>query len=560
MNRLHPLSAIAYGLQYGFIWLWIPMVLVLVLGGIIDPVSPAWFPVAAPLGFVAGVAYGIGYYYRFEYGITPDTFDVSSGVFARRSREIPYGRIQNVDVRQGVFQRLFGLATLSIETAGGGATEATLNFVSESEANRLQEQIRRRTADAKDRRRKRESSPAEEREPVDETGEITTESDETATPTDTEHSADPDPTVPSSDPTESRRDRAPTYEPPRRRKLFDLESRELLLYSFTSFRPAAAAAVLGLFFIATDTFIELLVTIAQPVGGPESIGEGTTTNYGVLTLVSMINGIVITYMLSVAYTFATYYDFRLGRADEDFVYERGLLQRYSGSIPVEKVQSVTVTANPLQRLIGYAGLWVETAGYGPDSNGGSQSAVPLAKQGRVHRFTENLTDVETPKFRSPPTMARRRYLVRYSMIAAVIVAIFFGIAQVTALDRWYLAAIVFAAVPPAAHLKYVHLGYYVGEDHLVIRRGFWSRRTTVIPYYRIQTVSTRRSIFQRRLGLASLVVDTASSRTFFWATPTIYDVDLEDARGVQRASRKRLQSALRERARDDDLGLSVDFT
>ncbi len=76
----------------------------------------------------------------------------------------------------------------------------------------------------------------------------------------------------------------------------------------------------------------------------------------------------------------------------------------------------------------------------------------------------------------------------------------------------------------------MNLGYYVGEDHLVVRRGFWRRRTTVIPYYRIQTVSTRRSIFQRRLGLASLVIDTASSRTFYWATPTIYDIDLEDAR------------------------------
>ncbi|WP_436343623.1 PH domain-containing protein [Natronorubrum sp. FCH18a] len=566
MNRLHPLSAVAYGLQYGFIWLWVPMVLVLVLGGIVDPISPAWFPVAAPLGFVAGVAYGVAYYYRFEYGITPDTFDVASGVLARRSREIPYGRIQNVDVRQGVFQRLFGLATLSIETAGGGDTEATLNFVSESEAKRLQEQIRRRTADAKDRRRKRDSSTAEGDDSAVETGETLTGAGETAIPSDSD-STDPDPAVPTtapegegSVPSERRRDRTSGYGRPRRQRLFDLEARELLLYSFTSFRPAAAAAVLGLFFIATDTFIQLLVAVAQPFGGPESIGEGTPTDYGILTLVSMINGVVVTYVLSVAYTFATYYDFQLGRADEDFVYERGLLQRYSGSIPVEKVQSVTVTANPLQRLIGYAGLWVETAGYGPDSNGGSQSAVPLAKQGRVHRFTENLTAVETPTFRSPPTLARRRYLARYSIIATVIVAAVFGIAQVTGLERWYLAAVVFAAVPPAAHLKYVHLGYYVGEDHLVVRRGFWRRQTTVIPYYRIQTVSTRRSIFQRRLGLASLVVDTASSRTFFWATPTIYDVDLEDSRDVQTTSRKRLQSALRERARDDDLGLSVDFT
>ncbi|MDQ2052276.1 PH domain-containing protein [Natronolimnohabitans sp. A-GB9] len=568
MNRLHPLSAVTYALQYGFLWLSLAMVLTVVLGGVFDPIGSTWFLVAAPLGFVAGVAYGIAYYYRFEYGITPDTFDVSSGVVARRSREIPYERIQNVDVRQGVLQRLLGLAIVSLETAGGGTTEATLNFVSESEARRLQDRIRQRTAEMKERRRRREREAASEVEPSEPSEPTPDDERDAAEPvpgdeTDTVEPSVPEPTPANeSEPVapEDRRERPPEPTRPRRQRLFDLEARELLLYSFTSFRPAAVATVLVVFFFATDLILELLVTIAQPFGGPEGIGEGTTASYGILTIVSAINGIIITYVLSVAYTFGTYYDFQLGRTGEDFVYERGLLQRYSGSIPVEKVQSVTVTANPLQRLIGYAGLWVETAGYGPDSNGGSQSAVPLAKQGRVHRFTENLTGVETPSFASPPPMARRRYLARYSIIATVIVAIFFGLSWITPFEAWYVSAIVFLAVPPAAHLKYVNLGYYVGEDHLVIRRGFWSRRTTVIPYYRIQTVNTRRSIFQRRLGLASLVVDTASSRTFFWTTPTIYDVDLEDARDVHTTGRKRLQSALRERARDDEMGLSVDFT
>ncbi|ELY42369.1 PH domain-containing protein [Natronorubrum sulfidifaciens] len=561
MNRLHPLSAVTYAIQYGFMWLWVPIVLVLVLGGIVGPVSPAWAPIAAPVGFLAGAAYGIVYYYRFGYRITPDTFDVSSGVIARRSREIPYGRIQNVDVRQGVLQRLLGLAIVSIETAGGGSTEASLNFVSESEANRLQEQIRRRTAEVKDRRRNRNrAATPSDRPDVDavSSGDGEDSAVEAGTAGD-EHVSDPT--------ARNDRETGPTsedrvVEPRRRRRtrLFDLEARELLLYSFTSFRPAAIAAAMFVFFLATDTVLDLFVMTAQPLGGPSAIGEGSPTSYGVLTVVSAINAILITYLLSVAYTFATYYDFQLGRVDEDFVYERGLLQRYSGSIPVEKVQSVTVTENPLQRLIGYAGLWVETAGYGPESSGGSQSAVPLARRRHIHRFTENLTGVETPQFRSPPPLARRRYLVRYSLVAGLLVAAVFAITQFTALERWYLAAVVFAAVPPAAHLKYVHLGYYVGDDHLVIRRGFWSRRTTVIPYYRIQTVSTRRSIFQRRLGLASLVVDTASSQTFVWTTPTIYDVDLEDARDVNMTSRKRLQSALRERARDDDLGMSADFT
>jgi putative membrane protein len=430
-----------------------------------------------------------------------------------------------------------------------------LNFVSEAEADRLRHQIRRRTASGNGR-----SEGSRSRSAADEPTELSDDDSELGAEA---IATERRPTTESDRDTTDRSSGSSTtaqYREPKRKRLFALESRELLLYSLTTFRPAAVATVFFVFFLATDTVFEILVSIAQPFGGPEALETGDSQSYGVLTIVSAINGIVVTYLISVAYTFATYYDFQLGRVDDDFVYERGLLQRYSGSIPVEKVQSATITDNPLQRAISHAGLWVETAGYGPDSNGGSQSAVPLARAGHVNRFAERLTGVETPRFESPPPIARRRYLVRYSLVAATAVALAFGLAQTTPLERWYFAAVVFAAVPPAAHLRYTHLGYYVGEDHLVVRRGFWRRRTTVIPYYRIQTVSTRRSIFQRRLGIASLVVDTASSRTLFWTTPTIYDVDLGDARDANRTGRKRLQSALQERARADDVGFSVDFT
>ncbi|THE64764.1 hypothetical protein D8Y22_10930 [Salinadaptatus halalkaliphilus] len=560
MNRLHSLSAVVYAIQYGFFWLWIPIFLLFGLATILEFVSLTWIPVVGALGFAVGVAYGIAYYYRFGYQITDDTFDVASGVIARRSREIPYGRVQNVDIKQGVFHRLFGLAIVSIETAGGGDTEASLNFVSEAEATRLQNEIRTRTAAVKQRRKQAGDHTGDETAATDD---ATPDSSGVVEPTETTATdSETGPLGPGAGAGDTVPDRdRPFDEPtgPKRRSLFDLEARELLLYSFTSFRPAAVAAVLFVFFLASDTIIEILLAMSQPVGGPEDLGTGTTSSYGIFTIVSFVNGLVITYLLSVAYTFATYYDFQLGRIGDDFVYERGLLQRYSGSVPVEKVQSVTATDNPAQRLIGYAGLWVETAGYGPDSNGGSQSAVPLAQHDRVYGFAENLTGVETPSFERPPPLARRRYLARYSLIAGSIVAVAFGLSMISPLERWYLAVIAFAAVPPAAHLRYVNLGYYVGEDHLVVRRGFWRRRTTIIPYYRIQTVSTRRSIFQRRLGLASVVVDTASSRTFVWAAPTIYDVSLEDGRDVNETSRKRLQSALRKRAAGE-AGLSVDFT
>ena len=601
MTRLHPLSAVTSAVGMGMFGIMIPPMLVGVLVLVFEVGSFGLAMSTAPLGFAAGAAYGVTYYYRFEYELTEDTFDVSSGVFSRRSREIPYHRIQNVDVTQSVIQRLLGLATVNVETAGGGNTEAALNFVSDAEAQRLQGEIRRRTARAKERRgnarRRRRSeesvSTARTKSPrtqpdefvgVEPGGEAERSTNGTVTDdavdSGTEASIDHPPLDPRSTPRlETEMSDTPAAnsfdtdpgqsletddwdEPvPEPRRLFSLSSKELLLYSFSSIRPAAVAGVLFFLFIFTDQIIDYLLAVAGPVGGPPDLETGTTGSYAILTIVSLVNGIIVTYLLSVAYTFTTYYGFRLGRAEDDFVYERGLLQRYSGSIPAEKVQSVTVTDNPLQRLISYAGLWVETAGYGPDSGGGSQSAVPLAQEGRVHRFTERLIDLERPTFSSPPALARRRYLVRYSIVVGFVVAAFYGLSMVMGFERWYFALLLFLGVPLAAHLRYVHIGYYVGADHLVIRRGFWRRRTTVIPYYRIQTVSNRRSIFQRRLGLASLVVDTASSRTFFWATPTIYDLDLETARKVHEEARERLQDSLEVRRRsDDDSGVSVAFT
>ncbi|WP_290817586.1 PH domain-containing protein [Halovivax sp.] len=603
MNRLHPLSAVSGAINRGILGFFVPFFLVSVVGGALEEVHPAMGLILGAIGFFAGVGYAIAYYYRFEYGLAEDTFDIASGVIARRSREIPYRRIQNVDISQNVLFQLLGLARVSIETAGGGGTEASLNFVSEDEATRLQREIRRMTAAVNGERRGRRPSPdvvptgedgpttangtageaggtessagaarretlgeASGREPSPASGDGPAADERTvdaregdgdppqrAVPDDgraADDGVDSEFARASDDPTAAGRVDSGLSGRFRTRRLFELSSRELLLYSFASFRPAALAAVGFLVLFATDFLIQYLVTAAQPVGGPAAIGDGTTGSYAVLGVVSMIHAVILTYFVSILYTFFAYYGFRLGQTGDDLVYERGLLQRYSGSIPLEKVQSVTVTDNPIQRRIDHAGLWVETAGYGPESNGGSQSAVPLARVPRVHNFAERLTDLEAPLFERPTTVARRRYLARYSILATVLVVAAYGLSLITPLSSWYLAGATYLLVPPAAHLRWHHLGYYVGEGNLVIREGFWSRKTTVIPYYRVQTVSTRRSIFQRRLGLASLVVDTASSRTYFWSTPTIHDVDVAIAREINDASRERLQTALEERSQD----------
>ncbi|APX96012.1 PH domain-containing protein [Natronorubrum daqingense] len=522
MNRLHPLSAVSNAVSGAIIGFFLPFLTVSFLA---DPLGTNAVYALVPIGLVLGVSHGIATYYRFEYELSPDTFDVSSGVFARQSREIPYGRIQNVDLRQDLLHRILGVAVVSLETAGGGASEATLSFVTKDEAERIRTEVRRLTAES-----------GSERATSDERASSTESATETPA-VDADVGTETQP-VTGSDTDSGIETEATDDHRVERTRLFELETRELLLYGTTAFSLSGVMLPVILFVFFTDG------------------GSGVFTS-GFFELSILLQAVLVVvpwalaaYLFSGLFTIARYYDFQLERAGDDYVYEHGLIQHYSGSIPIDKVQSVSITDNPIQRAFGYAGLWVETAGYGPESSGGSQPTVPFATEDRVYRFAERVTGIERPAFSDHPPIARRRYLARYTILATLLVGAAFVTAQVTALEQWYFAGLAFLAVPPAAHLKWKHMSYYLGEDHLVVRRGFWNRTTTVIPYYRIQTLTTNRTVLQRRLDLATVVVDTASSRTFSRSTPQIVDIDLEDARDVHDESRARLERSLHERTRD----------
>ncbi len=60
---------------------------------------------------------------NFHYSLDDKYIRVLQGVIAKKQRNLPYGVIQNVFVRQDLFDRVFGLASLNIENAsqaGGG--------------------------------------------------------------------------------------------------------------------------------------------------------------------------------------------------------------------------------------------------------------------------------------------------------------------------------------------------------------------------------------------------------------------------------------------------------
>jgi putative membrane protein len=441
----------------------------------------ALFAVAA-VGALALIGYETAYVRRFSYDLGSDTLDIDSGVISQRSREIPIGRIQNVDISRNVLQRVFGIAVVAFETAGGGDTEARLRFVSFEEAKRLQARLGRlKRVDG---------------EPLDGDRDGETADIDGDAASGEGGAGDPADRVSGS---AGRRFDAPAVT-----ELFSLDRTELAIVGALSvdFRVPGV-----LFLLASTAGSAVVPTYLSATSGAAFVAGGAAVLLGVALL---------SWVVGAAAAVAQYYDFRLVRSGDELQYERGLLQRYDGSIPFDKIQTLTVADNPLKRYFGYATLYIETAGYAPGGSGGSsrgsEAAVPLAERDRVLELIEELEPVGDVTFQRPPKRARRRYLVRYLAVVGVLTGITYAANTFVSLpfSPWSPALLAPLAIW-FAHATWTHRGYWLGDHHVVTRNGVLRRRIKIVPYYRIQTVIDARTVFQRRLDLATVTVDTAGS-------------------------------------------------
>jgi len=78
-------------------------------------VSPTLF-----LAIVLSLLWGWLVYKNYSFELKENSLDVQFGIIWKKYNSIPYQKIQNIEIKKGIPERLTGLATLCIETAGYG--------------------------------------------------------------------------------------------------------------------------------------------------------------------------------------------------------------------------------------------------------------------------------------------------------------------------------------------------------------------------------------------------------------------------------------------------------
>ena len=80
-------------------------------------------------------------YNRWFYEFNDDCLKLERGIIWKRYSNVPYERIQNVDIHRGIIARMFGFSSLMIQTAGYSAKANAEGYIPAVEISQA-EQIR----------------------------------------------------------------------------------------------------------------------------------------------------------------------------------------------------------------------------------------------------------------------------------------------------------------------------------------------------------------------------------------------------------------------------------
>jgi len=402
---------------------------------------------------------------------------IRSGLFFRKERHVPYSRIQNVDAIQNLFHRLLHVVEVRLETGGGTEEEARMRVLSQAAFEDLRRHVFTGRASL---------------------GAAAAEQDQVTTRQASEGTT-----------------------------LVHLPLRELLLCGLLENKGmvliGAAYGVVwetgivdgfwaGLF--GTDTVGRgFFRAIAGVLFRGDSlpmvpIALGAALGLGLLLLVRVV---------SMIWALVRLFDFRLTRIGEDLRTQYGLFTRVTTTVPIRRVQTITVSSGPLHRLLKRATVRMETAGGAGGENSAAsvrewlaplirREAVPALLQQVVPGFDLAAVDWQPVH---PRAFARA---VKPNLIFVALVttgaAIVMGWGSVGIL----LLMLPWAIVSTRQHVA--HLGWAETDEVVVLRGGWLWQQLTLARVNKIQSVSMHQSPFDRRAAMARVRVDTAGAAEF----------------------------------------------
>lgn len=500
-------------------------------------------------------------YKRLYFTLGPNEFSLYSGIVTKKRVHVPYDRVQSVDARASLIQRIFGVRNVFIDTAGGASNKAVLvPYLTKAQAEWLTSELyaRKRQALQPQPSSANVANPAApvQQAPVQ------------ATPGNVldvgRQAWDEVGGVFAGAPVH---EEAPSFE-------YGLTNGQLFLAGLSN-NTSFVLLVLG--FIGVIGQLLDLASGFFPSQTDMAIDSFASHvidpmfSFGVaFSIVGIIVLLAIFWVLSAVSQCISFGGFRARRMGDRIEVERGLLQHTRQSISIQRVQAVVVKQSVIRRLIGYCEVSLdkidaatgEDTSQGNSLNSGGVVIHPFCKLADVPTILQGLVPeyAAVPQGRTPVApVALRRAIIRrciwqgFGFWLAVFVAICqivlnlvmapnginVGVtisAQDAEVLIWanniavilYVIAAVMFILEMVSSIKWAReSGFAVNDRFMKMVNGGLSREERSFPRNKIQYGFTKTNPFQRMSKVATINVRTAAG--VGGTSVDMKDVRFEDA-------------------------------
>jgi putative membrane protein len=254
--------------------------------------------------------------------------------------------------------------------------------------------------------------------------------------------------------------------------------------------------------------------------------------YGVTVVVLIVLlGAVAAFVVSVIATAVAYWDFTVTRDGDLIRLHRGLLDERRDTVPLSRIQALTVEENVVRRLLGLAAVKMVVAGRAGEDEALTDTLLPIAPRNEAFALARDVLGIagmDHVALQPMPPAARVRRLWRAAAVVTVITA------AMLVLLEWPLGLLGLLSAGlavPSALAAYRVLGWHRDSHVVIARNGVLVRRTSITPAHAPQSVRVSSSPFQRRRNLATLRLEIARTRRA--RDPRLIDLDGSEAARLQ---------------------------
>ncbi len=306
--------------------------------------------------FFFSLVYQVFNWYFYTYRYEDGYLHLKTGVIVKKERSIKQERVQTVNIQRGLIQRLLGLASLQVQTAGaGGETEFSLTAIALDEAERI-----------KDSLESKNEFPGDSKEQA--------EKNEADLPADLQE--------------------------------FTISIPELFIAGATSGRFLVLFSVLAA--------VSSQLTVFLPDTYWETLVEQITSTALVTAVLAVLVLMFFSWLVSVVAFVIQYMSFTIRREGNSLQLTWGLIEQKQLNLKLHRLQSLVVQESLLRQPLGRSALVIDVAGGGSKEQSYVTMLFPLIKNSELNHFLS----IILPEYRLPdnltplPRRSLRRYIFR----------------------------------------------------------------------------------------------------------------------------------------------------